>query len=120
MKALRSTKKDQQLEADNVTEQASQSLTEELRQAKESLRQSEERFRDLFDEAPIAYVHEGLDSRIIQANRTAMRILGLKPEEVAGTFGESLVDDSRRDRTPRYWWVSTTLSRRLQVDDSAF
>ena len=36
--------------------------------------QSEERFRDLFDEAPIAYVHEGLDSRFIEANRAAMRI----------------------------------------------
>ena len=52
-----------------------------LRHANEALVQSEERFRDLFDEAPIAYVHEGLDSRFIEANRTAMRILGLKPEE---------------------------------------
>ncbi|HVI08876.1 MAG TPA: sigma 54-interacting transcriptional regulator [Candidatus Binatia bacterium] len=94
MNAIRPKKKDQQLEADKLTEQARQSLTEELRQAKDALRRSEERFRDLFDEAPIAYVHEGLDSRIIQANRAAMRILGLKPEEVAGTFGESLVPDT--------------------------
>ena len=62
----------------------------------EALGQSEERFRDLFDEAPIAYVHEGLDSRFIQANQTAMRILGLKPEEVVGPFGRSLVPDIRR------------------------
>src|SRR6266446_84122 len=41
--------------------------------------ESEERFRDLFDEAPIAYVHEGLDTRFIRANRAAMRILGIKP-----------------------------------------
>ena len=59
-----------------------------------SAQASEERFRDLFDEAPIAYVHEGLDSRFIQANQTAMRILGLKPEEVAGTFGRSLVPET--------------------------
>src|SRR6266852_1682926 len=65
-----------------------------LRHVNEALVRSEERFRDLFDEAPIAYVHEGLDSRFIEANRTAMRILGLKPEEVAGTFGKSLVPDS--------------------------
>ena len=65
-----------------------------LRRANEALVQSEERFRDLFDEAPIAYVHEGLDSRFIEANRTAMRILGLKPEEVAGMTGKSLVPDS--------------------------
>jgi formate hydrogenlyase transcriptional activator len=65
-----------------------------LRHANEALVYSEERFRDLFDEAPIAYVHEGLDSRFIEANRTAMRILGLKPEEVAGMTGKSLVPDT--------------------------
>ena len=48
----------------------------------------------MFDEAPIAYVHEGLDSLFIQANQTAMKILGLKPEEVAGTFGRSLVPET--------------------------
>jgi formate hydrogenlyase transcriptional activator len=58
------------------------------------LRASEERFRDLFDEAPIAYVLEGLDSRFIRANRTAQRILGIKPEEVAGMVGISLCADS--------------------------
>jgi PAS domain-containing protein len=35
------------------------------------LKESEERFRDLFEEAPIAYVHEGLDSKFIKANRAA-------------------------------------------------
>lgn len=75
-------------------EQAERTISEQLRQANEAVVQSEEQFRDLFDEAPIAYVHEGLDSRLIQANRTAMRILGLKPEEIAGTFGKSLVPDT--------------------------
>jgi PAS domain S-box-containing protein len=67
---------------------------EALRQVNEALVRSEERFRDLFDEAPIAYVHEGLDSRFIEANRTAMRILGLKPEGIAGMTGKSLVPDT--------------------------
>ena len=69
-------------------------MGEQLRYANEALGQSEERFRDLFDEAPIAYVHQGLDSRFIQANQTAMRILGLKPEEVVGAFGRSLVPET--------------------------
>ena len=56
--------------------------------------ESEERYRDLFDEAPIAYVHEGLDTRFIRANRTAMRILGIKPEEIAGTYGKSFIPDT--------------------------
>src|SRR5438093_8419092 len=68
---------------------------EELKQqSKQALAESEERFRDLFDEAPIAYVHEGLDTRFIRANRTAMRILGIKPEEIAGTYGKSFIPDT--------------------------
>ncbi len=58
------------------------------------LQESEARFRDLFDEAPIAYVHEDLESRFISANRTALRILGLKPEEVPGTVGMSFIPDT--------------------------
>ncbi|HVN84882.1 MAG TPA: sigma 54-interacting transcriptional regulator [Candidatus Binatia bacterium] len=55
------------------------------------LGESEERLRDLFDEAPIAYVHEDLESRFLRANRAALRILGVKPEEAVGTIGMSLV-----------------------------
>ncbi len=58
------------------------------------LQQSEERFRDLFEEAPIAYVHEDLESRFIRANRTALRVLGLKPGEAVGTLGTSLVPET--------------------------
>jgi formate hydrogenlyase transcriptional activator len=58
------------------------------------LRESEARFRDLFEEAPIAYVHEDLQSRFIRANRTALRVLGLTPEEAVGTVGMSLVPDT--------------------------
>jgi formate hydrogenlyase transcriptional activator len=54
------------------------------------LKESEERFRDLFEEAPIAYVHEGLDSRFIKANRAALNILGVKPEEVPYMVGKDM------------------------------
>ena len=66
-------------------------MEDSLRESNQRLVESEERFRDLFDEAPIAYVYEGIDSRFISANQSALRILGIKPEEVAGTFGKSLV-----------------------------
>jgi PAS domain S-box-containing protein len=55
---------------------------------------SEERFRDLFDEAPIAYVYEGLDSKFIRVNRTAMRALGIQAEDVATTYGKNFVPDT--------------------------
>src|SRR5215471_10423418 len=57
----------------------------------QQLRESEERLRDLYEEAPIAYVKEDLESRFISANRAAQKILGLKPEEVVGTVGLSLL-----------------------------
>jgi PAS domain S-box-containing protein len=57
------------------------------------LRDSEERLRDLYEEAPLAYVQEDLESRFISANRAAQRILGIKPEEVPGVMGLALVPD---------------------------
>jgi PAS domain S-box-containing protein len=77
-----------------VPENERERLAEQLRKANEALTESEERFRDLFDEAPIAYVYEGVDSRFIRANRAAMRILGIKPDEITKTFGKSLVPDT--------------------------
>ncbi len=58
------------------------------------LQESEERFRDLFEEAPIAYVHEGLDSKFIKANKAALRILGVKPEDVPYTYGKTMAPDT--------------------------
>jgi PAS domain S-box-containing protein len=55
---------------------------------------SEERLRDLFEEAPIAYVNEGLDSKFIRANKTALKTLGLKPEDVPHTYGKSFIPDT--------------------------
>jgi formate hydrogenlyase transcriptional activator len=59
-----------------------------------SLQETEQRYRDLFEEAPIAYVHEGLDSKFIKANRAALRILGVKPEEVPYTYGKTMAPDT--------------------------
>ncbi len=54
----------------------------------------EQELRDLFDEAPIAYVHEDLDSRFIRANAAARRILGITEEDVVGMVGKTLVADT--------------------------
>jgi len=58
------------------------------------LKESEQRFRDLFEEAPIAYVNEGLDSKFIKANKAALRILGVRPDQVATTYGKSLAPNT--------------------------
>jgi PAS domain S-box-containing protein len=67
--------------------------------AERNLLESEQRYRDLYEEAPIAYVQEDLESRFISANRAAIRLLGLRPDEVAGAVGMSFVPntpDARR------------------------
>src|SRR5882672_3017104 len=75
-------------------ERAERTIGEQLREANHRLAQSDEQFRDLFEEAPIAYVHQGLDTRIYRANRTAMKILGVKPGEIEGIDGTSFWADT--------------------------
>jgi formate hydrogenlyase transcriptional activator len=70
---------------------------ERLRYEKE-LAESELQFRDLYEEAPIAYVHEGTDSQFISANKAALRLLGVKPEEVSTTRGLDLVAPTPENR----------------------
>jgi PAS domain S-box-containing protein len=66
----------------------------QLLESEEQYRELYEEYHDLYDEAPIGYVKEDLESRFIAANRAALRILGVKPEEVAGMVGMSLVPDT--------------------------
>jgi len=63
----------------------------ERMRAEELLRASEKRFRDLYEEAPIAYIYEDTESRFVSANRAATTLLGLRPDQVRGTLGLSLV-----------------------------
>jgi formate hydrogenlyase transcriptional activator len=75
-------------------ELAERTIGEQLREANQRLSQSEEQFHDLFEEAPIAYVHQAIDTRIFRANRTAIKILGVKPEEIPGLLGNSFFLDT--------------------------
>ncbi len=59
-----------------------------------SLRESERQFRDLFEQAPIGYVYEDTETRFLSANSTALKMLGVRPEEVRDTVGLTLVADT--------------------------
>ncbi len=63
-------------------------------QMERQLKESEARLHDLFEEAPIAYVNEGLDSKFIRANKTALQTLGIRADQVAGTYGKSFIPDT--------------------------
>jgi formate hydrogenlyase transcriptional activator len=58
------------------------------------LKENEERMRDLFDEAPIAYVYEGVDSKLLRCNRTAMKSLGITADQVEGLYGRDFVPNT--------------------------
>ncbi len=50
----------------------------------EMLRESEGRYRDLYEEAPSAYLSVGTDGYISQANRSAAELLGYSLDELTG------------------------------------
>ncbi len=58
------------------------------------MKDNEERMRDLFDEAPIAYVYEGLDSKLLRCNRTAMNSLGITADQVKDLYGRDFLPDT--------------------------
>jgi PAS domain S-box-containing protein len=59
-----------------------------------ALAASEEQYRDLFEEAPIAYVYEGLDSKLLRCNRTALKSLGITADQVKDLYGRDFVPDT--------------------------
>jgi PAS domain S-box-containing protein len=56
------------------------------KQAQEALFESERRFRDLFDEAPVGYHELDLQGRIIRVNNTELKMLGYTAEEMLGQY----------------------------------
>jgi PAS domain S-box-containing protein len=59
-------------------------LAIERRRAEEALRESEAKFKDLFDHAPVAYHELDKDGRIVKVNLTEQRVLGYTAEEMEG------------------------------------
>jgi GAF domain-containing protein len=56
-----------------------------------AIKENEERMRALFDEAPVAYVHEGLDSKLLRVNRTGMKSLGITADQVKDLYGRDFI-----------------------------
>jgi diguanylate cyclase (GGDEF)-like protein/PAS domain S-box-containing protein len=69
----------------------------ELRQAQEQLRQSEERFRGAFENAPIGILLVDLAGKVFQANRFAEDLLKYPQDELESSFVTDLVPDDERE-----------------------
>lgn len=58
----------------------------ERRHMETALRQSEEKFKELFENAPIGYHEIDVEGRIVNVNRTELEMLGYHREEMVGRF----------------------------------
>lgn len=56
----------------------------ERKQIEAALRKSEEQYRDLYEEAPVAYWSVGHDGRILRANRRAVELLAYALNDLVG------------------------------------
>ena len=66
-----------------------------------ALQESEARFRDLFDDAPVAYHELDRDNRITRVNQTELAMLGYAPEEMVGHLvWDFIVEDPADDAIP--------------------
>ncbi len=54
--------------------------------AEEALKRSEERFKDLYDSAPVGYQEYDIEGRITNVNRTELDMLGYSREEMIGQY----------------------------------
>jgi PAS domain S-box-containing protein len=61
-------------------------LFAEHKRAEEALRESEERFKELFNNAPVSYHEFDTEGRITRVNRTELEMMGYSEEEVLGRY----------------------------------
>ncbi|MFO0953153.1 MAG: PAS domain S-box protein [Isosphaeraceae bacterium] len=73
----------------------------ERRRIEGALRESEERFRRLYDEAPVGYHEVDAEGRIVNINRTECEILGYSREELIGRSVFDLIAPEYRDEARR-------------------
>jgi PAS domain S-box-containing protein len=65
-------------------EAIAQALVTQRHQAEQALRESEERFRAIFEESPIGIAVSGMDGRVFAINQTLCAIVGFGVEEMMG------------------------------------
>ena len=79
----------------------------ERRESEQKLRESGQRFRDLFELAPVGMYLAGADGQLIQVNAAFCRMLGYSEQELLGKTWEDLshpdeMTGARRQRETRY------------------
>ena len=82
----------------------------ERKHAERALQESEQKFRDLFDDAPVAYHELDLDNRITRVNATELAMLGYKAEEMVGrSVWDFIIEERPEEIVPREMAVKARL-----------
>ncbi|WP_153109541.1 bifunctional diguanylate cyclase/phosphodiesterase [Propionivibrio limicola] len=78
----------------------------ERKRVETALRESESRFRDLYEKAPLAYQSLDIEGNIIEVNDAWLRLLGRTRDEVLGCFVGDFLEDmsirTLRQEFPRF------------------
>ena len=69
----------------------------ERRRAEESLRESEERFRDLFEEAPVAYHEIDCEGIVRRVNRAECTLFGYEAQDILGKAAWHFMEPEERE-----------------------
>src|SRR5690242_5059582 len=77
-----------------VIHELNSAAEQERLRAERRLRASEARYRDLFENAPNAYLVVGTNGRILRANRRLAELLGYPVEELVGAVVHSFMPDT--------------------------
>jgi len=81
----------------------------ERKQAEEALLESEQRFRDFFENAPIGFHIFGPDQIIIDINDAELEMIGYSRKEIVGKkTWEELIVPQQRDISKKHWHNMTT------------
>ena len=70
----------------------------ERKQVGERLRESEQRFREMFDDAPVAYHELDAEGRFVKVNKAELSLFGTTAEEVLGEYGWKFTADEIQTR----------------------
>ncbi len=70
----------------------------EYKRAEEALRESEKRFREMFDDAPVGYHELDAEGRFTRINKTELEMFGHSAEEMIGHYGWEFTPDKEQTK----------------------
>ena len=93
---LRTARDELEKRVEDRTRELQEEVDERVR-AQEALHESESKFRDLFDNAPVGYHELDTEARFTRVNRTELEMLGYTAEEMIGRPAWEFMESTARE-----------------------